>query len=157
MFCSVFCSFLFRSFKPQGKAPNTNKHIHILIFFDSATQFLKVRDSSLGASFGSTTTHHEATSGLVRTEFSRQAKMKIHFSWPSSTLLHQGFHLFHIYGAWLKSHDGAKNLTPKERPESFFVHRSQELIYIMKCWRFKHERCFPHKLLLLDFGRASIS
>lgn len=120
MFCSVFCSFLFRSFKPQGKAPNTNKHIHILIFFDSATQFLKVRDSSLGASFGSTTTHHEATSGLVRTEFSRQAKMKIHFSWPSSTLLHQGFHLFHIYGAWLKSHFLAQKIWHQKKYRTVF-------------------------------------
>ena len=66
--CFVVFSVASFSAALSHKPPNTNKHIHILIFFDSATQFLKVRDSSLGAIFGSTTTHHEATSGLVRTE-----------------------------------------------------------------------------------------
>ncbi len=37
------------------------------------------------------------------------------------------------------------------------THPSPELTNIMKRWRCQHDRYFPRQLLLLDFGRASIS
>ena len=118
MFCSVLWAASF-SAALGHKPPNTNKHIHILIFFDSATQFLKVRDSSLGASFGSFNTPRSYQSALWGLNCASRLS-SLQYLWGL------------VEEPWWRKKSATK----------FFVHWSQELVYIMKCWRFKHERWF---------------
>ena len=58
--------------------------------------------------------------------------------------MHQGFHLCNICGAWLKSHDGAKNLTPKEIPDFFCSPVTGVGIYHENAGALNMRDGFPH-------------